>query len=671
MRRSHVRRAAAALLLLAACSGTTTELRQDLRELADQRPAGVGEDSERARHPLDPLTKAEMASVSAMLREAKHVSTEARFPMITLREPEKAEVLAWRPGAAFPRRAFAVIRENRKVYEAVLDLVKRKVESFAQVHGVQSSLLIEEFMSVGDIVKANEAWRAAVRKRGIESFDAISCMPLSAGHYGVPEEKGRRLVRSVCFDGRGTRNYWGRPIEGLVAIVDLDRKEVFKLVDEELVPMAQPPVDFHREATGPAREVAGSLTTSSTPGYTLDGHEVSWGAWRFHVKNDPRAGLVLSTVRYVDRGLHRSVLYQGHVSELFVPYQDPAAGWYFRTYLDAGEYGAGKLASTLVTGVDCPGRATYMGDVLADDSGVPQVRERIACLFEREAPMVAWRHYEFIHDSTETRAARELVVRAIATIGNYDYVFDWVFQQDGTIRVEVGATGVAEVKGVKSRSIRDPGGAADAAFGHFVAPGLVGVNHDHYLSYRLDFDVDGPKNTLLVDEILTQRAPKGPRKSLWATRTRTVKKESEGKLNMSMHRPTIWRVANPESTKVAGQPVSYELHPGHSAMSMLSREDFPQKRGAFSEFMLWTTAYDARERWAGGDFPNQSPGGEGLPMWTAKNRTVDQSDLVLWYTLGFHHVVRAEDWPVMPTSRHGFELRPFDFFYGNPALDLP
>lgn len=35
------------------------------------------------------------------------------------------------------------------------------------------------------------------------------------------------------------------------------------------------------------------------------------------------------------------------------------------------------------------------------------------------------------------------------------------------------------------------------------------------------------------------------------------------------------------------------------------------------------------------------------------------------------HLVRAEDWPVMPIVWHTFELRPFDFFDRNPALDLP
>jgi primary-amine oxidase len=36
-----------------------------------------------------------------------------------------------------------------------------------------------------------------------------------------------------------------------------------------------------------------------------------------------------------------------------------------------------------------------------------------------------------------------------------------------------------------------------------------------------------------------------------------------------------------------------------------------------------------------------------------------------------HHVPRSEDWPVLPVVRHELEIRPFDFFARNPALDLP
>ena len=50
-----------------------------------------------------------------------------------------------------------------------------------------------------------------------------------------------------------------------------------------------------------------------------------------------------------------------------------------------------------------------------------------------------------------------------------------------------------------------------------------------------------------------------------------------------------------------------------------------------------------------------------LPRWMRANRGIENTAIVLWYALGFHHVVRAEDWPAMPTSWHQFELQPLAF----------
>ena len=117
--------------------------------------------------------------------------------------------------------------------------------------------------------------------------------------------------------------------------------------------------------------------------------------------------------------------------------------------------------------------------------------------------------------------------------------------------------------------------------------------------------------------------------------------------------------------------MSYQLAPQTNAVSLFDPNDFPQRRAGFTDFHLWVTPYSARERYAAGTYPNQSRGGEGLPRWVSQDRVIQNTDIVLWYTLGLHHVVRAEDWPVLPTRWTGFELRPFNFFPANPALDLP
>ena len=64
-------------------------------------------------------------------------------------------------------------------------------------------------------------------------------------------------------------------------------------------------------------------------------------------------------------------------------------------------------------------------------------------------------------------------------------------------------------------------------------------------------------------------------------------------------------------------------------------------------------------------------GGTGIPEWIKADRPLDGEDVVLWHTFGATHLVRTEDWPVMPVEYAGFTLKPANFFDRNPALDLP
>ena len=105
-------------------------------------------------------------------------------------------------------------------------------------------------------------------------------------------------------------------------------------------------------------------------------------------------------------------------------------------------------------------------------------------------------------------------------------------------------------------------------------------------------------------------------------------------------------------------------------MSLLVDDDFHQKRGAFTNYHLWVTPYDESQRYAGGDYINQSKGDDGLAVWTRANRSVENTDLVVWYSFGMRHITSAEDWPVLPTKWVSFTLKPFNFFDRSPVIDL-
>ncbi|HEY7515963.1 MAG TPA: tyramine oxidase, partial [Vicinamibacteria bacterium] len=159
------------------------------------------------------------------------------------------------------------------------------------------------------------------------------------------------------------------------------------------------------------------------------------------------------------------------------------------------------------------------------------------------------------------------------------------------------------------------------------------------------------------------------RKSLWVVEEERARTERDGQRDG--HEEGMWRFLNTGARGPGGYPVSLQIRPGHSAASLLADDDYPARRAGFVKRALWVTPYEPGEVYAAGDYPTQSKGGAGLPTWTARDRPIENVDLVAWYTVGMHHVVRAEDWPVMPVVWHDFEIRPFDFFARNPALDLP
>jgi primary-amine oxidase len=644
--------------------------------------AGTPLQAQTVQHPLDPLVFQEYWTVLETLQAAGRLNDETRFSIVTLRQPPKEVVWSWSPGSAFPRDAFAVVRQGAGAFEAVVDLRQRRIVSWTRLEGGQPSWLSQEFGAMVGEVKKHPDFIAAMKRRGISDLTFINCMALPPGYFGEAEQRGRRVAHISCNDVRGVRNTWTREIGGLTAVVDLNARQVLRIVDEGVIPISSVVADYDAASIGPAREVRSPIRVDQPlgPGFQLRGHVVEWQKWQFHVRSDQRVGTVISTVTYDDGGGRRQIMYEAHLSEMFVPYMDPAFGWRGRNFFDVGEFNAGGFTKPVLRGADCPEHAVYLDGIVSTDQGRPMPVPDLLCLFEREAGDVAWRHAS---EQPESRRKRDLVVRSAAVLGNYDYLFDWTFQQDGSIRVAVGATGIAQVKSTVTARADDappaatdggPAAAADRAdaYGRYVDRNLVAVNHDHYFNFRIDLDVDGPNNSFVADRLVTKiLPPDNPRRSIWVREPAVARTEHDGMLHMNMERPALWRVTSADRKNHVGYPTSYQLMPGMNAMTLLAADDYARRRAAFIDHHLWVTPYRYEERYAAGDYPTLSTAGQGLPAWTGANRPIEQTDLVLWHTIGMQHQVRAEDWPVMPVVWHSFELRPFDFFNRNPALDLP
>jgi primary-amine oxidase len=210
--------------------------------------------------------------------------------------------------------------------------------------------------------------------------------------------------------------------------------------------------------------------------------------------------------------------------------------------------------------------------------------------------------------------------------------------------------------------------AHGATVGHL----LSAPHHQHLFCFRLDLDVDGPAN--VVEEIDLVADPVGPGNrygNAFHTEVTTLRSEAESGRDITAFATRTWRIRSTQARNAFGDPTGYVLVPG-AQPRLLAQPDSPTaRRAGFATHHLWVTQHADDERHAAGDYPNQHPGGDGLPAWVAADRPLGGEDVVLWFTCGSNHVARPEDWPVMPVEHAGFMLKPAGFFDRNPALDVP
>ncbi|MGA9345524.1 MAG: primary-amine oxidase [Nocardioidaceae bacterium] len=621
-------------------------------------------------HPLEPLNEQEFRLTTAVLRREQALTDAWRFASIELDEPAKATVKAWRPGDPVPRQALAVLwnREDNQTWEGVVDLSAESVESWTHVPGVTPHFTTDEYNEVDTAMRAHPDVISALAERGITDMSLVTIEVWTYAKALMPEQwRDRRLGWcDIWYRETPQGNLYAHPVSGLKVVVDVNTLELLELENDH--DHGQPEVDAEYVPgvwSGEQRTDLTPLHITQPEGvsFTLDGTELRWQNWTMRLGFNYREGPVIYQVAYDDHGTRRDIAYRMSLAEMVVPYRDPSFDHYRRTAFDIGEWGLGFMTTSLELGCDCLGEIRYVDAILHDTKGEPFTIKNAICLHE-EDNAVLWKHVDHALGA-EVRRMRRMVVSCHATVANYEYLIYWRFYQDGNIECEVRATGLMVTTPYAE-------GADAPRTGTVVDKQTYAPFHQHFLVARLDLDVDGDDNTVMeVDSKALPVSPDNPYGLAMVTDSTPIRSEADAGRDFRWETQRTWKVINPNRTNAVGTNPAYKLVPTASIPSLMDPETPQFLRAPIIGHTMWVTRQHDDERWPCGAYPTQSTHDDGMTRWISDDESLENTDVVLWYVFGIHHITRVEDWPIMPSDTIAFWLKPFGFFDQNPSIDVP
>jgi primary-amine oxidase len=622
-----------------------------------------------AEHPLEPLSEEEFRQAAMALRREHGVDETWRFAGIELDEPPKAQVRAWRPGDEIRRCASVVVwhRVDNTTWEATVDLTEDRVLAWKAVPGVCANFTADEYHEVDEAMRAHPRVVAVLASRGITDMALVRIEVWTYGRALMPVKyRDRRLGWcDIWYRATPDGNPYAHAVSGLKIVVDVNTLELLEVEDDHN--FGQPDVDAEYVSgpwTGEARTDLKALHITQPDGvsFTVEGTELRWQNWTMRLGFNYREGPVIYQVSYDDHGSQREIAYRLSFAEMVVPYRDASFDHYRRTAFDIGEWGLGFMTTSLELACDCLGEIVYVDAALHDTRGEPYTIKNAICLHE-EDDGVLWKHVDDV-TGPEVRRMRRMVVSCHATVANYEYLVYWRFYQDGNIECEVRATGLMVTTPVAE-------GAPPPETGTLVDTRTYAPFHQHFLVARLDLDIDGPDNTVMeVDSAALPVSPENPYGLAVVTHGTPIRSEAESGRDFNWATQRVWKVVNTGRTNRLGTNPAYKLLPGASIPALME-SDTPQfQRAPVIGHTVWVTRHHEEERWPCGPYPTQSTVDHGLTEWIKDDEALENTDVVLWYVFGIHHITRVEDWPIMPVDIVSFWLKPFGFFDQNPSIDI-
>ncbi|XP_025773352.1 retina-specific copper amine oxidase isoform X2 [Puma concolor] len=402
----------------------------------------------------------------------------------------------------------------------------------------------------------------------------------------------------------------------------------------------------------PLPDGASSLKSRAPPGplpplqfspqgsrYNVQGNLVASSLWTFTFGHGVFSGMRIFDIRFKGE----RVAYEVSVQECVSVYGADSPKTMMTRYLDSS-YGLGRHSRGLVRGVDCPYQSTMVDIHILVGTGAVQLLPGAVCVFEEAQGLPLRRHHNHLESYFYGGlAGSALVVRSVSSVGNYDYIWDFVLHPNGALEGRVHATGYINTAFLS-------GGEESLLFGNRVGERVLGAVHTHAFHFKLDLDVAGLKNWVVAEDVVFKpvAAPWSPEHQLQRPQlTRQVLgREDLTAFSLGNPLPRYLYLAS-DQTNVWGHQRGYQL------VVTRRKEEESQSSSIYYQNDIWTPTM------AFADFIN--------------NETLLGEDLVAWVTASFLHIPHAEDVPNTVTlgNRVGFLLRPYNFFDEDPSIFSP
>lgn len=372
--------------------------------------------------------------------------------------------------------------------------------------------------------------------------------------------------------------------------------------------------------------------------YRIEQKLASGTTWRMCWRYESEAGLVLENVTYQPPGQAAPirVLTSGKLGQIHVPYDDGSV-----EYDDLTGAGFGQGLMNMAPG-ECPGGT--IKTVKVPDSWDPQHPDVKGLCTTTRSRGHAYRMQADTGNKVYQAQGKDLLVYTVNKVGWYEYITEWRFQDDGTVNMNVGATGSlspGDYDAGDGRGWPLGKGAKDYA-----------TSHSHNVFWRLDFGLDGSSKDKIeqYDSVVSPPAANGGAPRNKTTVTRVTKELAGDAKNMRW-----WRVVSATGKNKDGHKRSYEIIPGATTK-------YPGR--SYTKHDVYFTEYKACEQFASNNLRNCGAGaGKSVDKWVGGQALTHP---VAWVNVGFHHIARDEDQQPMPVHWQGFSVAPRDVTAMNP-----